>query len=98
MAILSNMRIEFISAKDHYEKVIERATSVKKSLWIDTAEIKDPHVKAGNKTKPFLGVLADLLKCGVEIRLIHIKEASPAFREDFFALQSGMPITTATQF
>lgn len=72
--------------------------SVKKSLWIGTADIKDLHVKDGNKTKPFLGVLADLLKRGIEIRLIHAKEPGPAFREDFFAWQSGMPVTTATRF
>lgn len=71
---------------------------MKKSLWIGTADIKDLHVKSGNKTKPFLGVLADLLKRGIEIRLIHAKEPGPAFREDFFAWQSGMPVTTATRF
>lgn len=77
------MSVEFIPDSDHYDKVIERVASVKKSLWIGTADIKDLHVKAGNKTKPFLGVLADLLKRGVEIRLIHAKEPGPAFREDF---------------
>ena len=77
------MSVEFISGKDHYDKVVERVASVKKSLWIGTADIKDLHVKAGTKTKPFLGVLADLLKRGVEIRLIHAKEPGPAFREDF---------------
>lgn len=53
------MSVEFISGKDHYDKVIERVASVKKSLWIGTADIKDLHVKEGNKTKPFLGVLTD---------------------------------------
>lgn len=77
------MSVEFVSGKDHYDKVIERVASVKKSLWIGTADIKGLHVKADNKTKPFLGVLADLLKRGVEIRLIHAKEPGPAFREDF---------------
>lgn len=77
------MRNEFVFGKDHYDKVIERVASVRKSLWIGTADIKDLHVKEGTKTKPFLGVLADLLKRGVEIRLIHAKEAGPAFREDF---------------
>lgn len=36
MGILSNMNIEFVSGKDHYDKVIERVASVKKSLWIGT--------------------------------------------------------------
>ena len=35
------MSVEFISGKDHYGKVIEKVASVKKSLWIGTADIKD---------------------------------------------------------
>lgn len=77
------MDIEYISGIDHYTKVINRVASVKKSLWIGTADIKDLHVKSGNSSEPFLGVLARLLKRGVEIRLIHAKEPGPAFREDF---------------
>lgn len=77
------MSIEYIADTDHYNKVVERASSVKKLLWIGTADIKDLHVKSGKSSKPFLGVLADLLKRGVEIRLIHAKEPGPAFREDF---------------
>ncbi len=77
------MSVEFISGKDHYDKVISRVASVKKSLWIGTADIKDLYVKVGNNTEPFLSILAKLLKRGVEIRLIHAKEPGPAFREDF---------------
>ena len=77
------MAVEFISGKDHYDKVIARVASVRKSLWIGTADIKDLHVKSGSSTEPFLAVLAKLLKRGVEIRLIHAKEPGPAFREDF---------------
>ncbi|MBD5204518.1 MAG: phospholipase [Bacteroidales bacterium] len=77
------MAVEFISDTDHYNKVITRVSSVRKALWIGTADIKDLHVKSGNSSVPFLGVLANLLKRGVEIRLIHAKEPGPAFREDF---------------
>ena len=77
------MSVEFISGKDHYDKVIARVASVKKSLWIGTADIKDLYVKDGSSPKPFLAVLAKLLKQGVEIRVIHAKEPGPAFREDF---------------
>ncbi len=77
------MAVEFISGIDHYDKVVARVASVKKSLWIGTADIKDLHVKSGNSTEPFLSILAKLLKRGVEIRLIHAKEPGPAFREDF---------------
>ena len=77
------MSVEFISGKDHYDKVVAKVASVRKSLWIGTADIKDLHVKAGNSSEPFLAVLATLLKRGVEVRLIHAKEPGPAFREDF---------------
>ena len=60
------MAVEFISGTDHYTTVIDRVASVKKSLWIGTADIKDLHVKAGNSSEPFLAVLAKLLKRGVE--------------------------------
>ena len=74
---------QFISNEDHYEKVIERIKSVKKVLWIGTADIKDLYVRDGKSMKPLLKVLSDLTKAGVEIRLIHAKEPGPAFREDF---------------
>ena len=60
-----------------------RVASVKKSLWIGTADIKDLHVKDGTRTKPFLGVLADLLKRGVEIRLIHAKRTGSGIPRRF---------------
>lgn len=77
------MAVEFISGTDHYDKVIAKVASVKRSLWIGTADIKDLYVKTGNSTEPFLGVLARLLKRGVDIRLIHAKEPGQAFQEDF---------------
>ncbi len=73
----------FISNEAHYEQVIERIKSVKKTLWIGTADVKDLYVKDGRSTKPLLEVLSDLVKRGVAIRLIHAKEPGPAFRQDF---------------
>ena len=58
------MAVEFISGRDHNEKVIARVASVRKSLWIGTADMKDLLVKAGSSTEPFLAVLAKLLKRG----------------------------------
>lgn len=77
------MSVEFISGREHYDKVIARVTAIRRSLWIGTADIKDLYVKTGTSTEPFLGILSRLLKQGVEIRLIHAKEPGPAFREDF---------------
>lgn len=73
----------YIANESHYEQVIERIKTVKKTLWIGTADIKDLYVKDGRGTKPLLEVLSDLAKRGVEIRLIHAKEPGPAFRQDF---------------
>ena len=75
--------LSFISNSDHYWEVLGRVQSVKRSLWIGTADIKDLHVKAGDATKPFLAVIALLIMRGVEVRLIHAKEPGPNFREDF---------------
>lgn len=73
----------YIANEAHYDQVIERIKDVKKTLWIGTADIKDLYVKDGRGNKPLLEVLSNLVKRGVEIRLIHAKEPGPAFRQDF---------------
>ena len=75
--------LKLITDSAHYSEVLALVPKVKRSLWIGTADIKDLYVKVGSQTKPFLAVLAQLIKKGVEIRLIHAKEPGPAFREDF---------------
>ena len=69
----------YIADEAHFKEVIARAAKVKKYLWIGTADIKDLYVEE----RPFLGVLAYLIKKGKEVRLIHAKEPGPNFREDF---------------
>lgn len=73
----------FVSDEEHYEVVLEQMLKARQVLWIGTADLKDLYVKKGNDSVPLLGALADLLKRGVEIRLIHAKEPGPNFREDF---------------
>ena len=73
----------YVCNEAHYEQVIERMKTVKKTLWIGTADIKDLYIKDGRGTKPLLELLSDLAKRGVAIRLIHAKEPGPAFRQDF---------------
>lgn len=75
--------IQYISNTDHYNHVLSRVATVRRSLWIGTADIKDLYVKVGSGTEPFLAVFSQLLRRKVEIRLIHAKEPGPAFREDF---------------
>lgn len=77
------METKYISNEEHYLQVIQKVSSVKRQLWIGTADIKDLYVMQGSKSVPFLGVLSDLLKRGVEIRLIHAKEPGENFRKDF---------------
>ena len=75
--------IKYIQNEQHYSEVISRISTVKESLWIGTADIKDLYVIKGRDAVPFLSMLADLLKKGVDVRLIHAKEPGPMFREDF---------------
>ena len=67
-----------------YQLVLqELVLEARRVLWLVTADIKDLHVSDGGDFAPFLKVLADKLRAGVEIRLIHSKEPGPRFREDF---------------
>ncbi len=75
--------LKYISNADHYKEVLSRVQSVKHMLWIGTADIKDLYVEAGKEKKPFLVLIAQLIRHGVEVRLIHAKEPGPNFREDF---------------
>ena len=70
---------QYIADEAHFKEVIERVPMVNSSLWIGTADIKDLYVEE----RPFLGVLANLISRGREVRLIHAKEPGPNFREDF---------------
>jgi len=75
--------ITYISNSTHYKEVLSRVLSVKHLLWISTADIKDLYVEIGKEKKPFLALIAQLIRRGVEVRLIHAKEPGPNFREDF---------------
>ena len=84
----------YIADTNHYSEVISRIPKVKRLLWIATADLKDLYVeKKGGAVVPLLQILNDLVKKGVEVRLIHAKEPGTAFREDFDkypALWGGM--------
>lgn len=67
-----------------YRDVIrDRLPTVRRFLWILTADLKDLHVEHGGRFVPLLDVLAGLVGNGVDVRLIHAKEPGPRFREDF---------------
>ena len=73
----------YISDTSHFKEVLSRVLSVKHLLWIGTADIKDLYVEIGKEKKPFLALIAQLIRKGVEVRLIHAKKTGPNFREDF---------------
>ena len=75
--------LTFIPNTAHYTEILSRVQSVKHTLWIGTADIKDLYVEMGKEKKPFLALIAQLIRRGVEVRLIHAKEPGPNFREDF---------------
>ena len=77
------MMFTYTSNSAHYKEVLSRVQSVKHMLWLGTADIKDLYVEVGNDKKPFLALVAQLIRRGVEVRLIHAKEPGPNFREDF---------------
>lgn len=83
----------YIADTDHYSKVIAQISKVKRLLWIATADLKDLYVEKNKSVVPLLQILNDLVRKGVEVRLIHAKEPGTAFCEDFDkypALWGGM--------
>jgi len=80
---MENTFIKYIANTQHYDDILSRIASVKHTLWIGTADIKDVYVKSGTAVVPLLAVFAKLIKRGVSIRLIHAKHPGPAFREDY---------------
>ena len=73
----------YISDFDHYKEIVARMLSVKRTLWIGTADIKDLYVNVNGEVKPLLEIIALLIQRGVEVRLIHAKEPGQNFRDDF---------------
>jgi len=68
-----------------YRRVLlEQLPAAAKFVWIATADIKDLHMEVRKgKFDSILAVFADLVRDGIEIRLIHAKEPGPRFRADF---------------
>ena len=81
-----------ISNADHFKEVLSRVQSVKHMLWIGTADIKDLYLDVGKEKKPFLALIAQLIRRGVEVRLIHTKNQVQTFGR---TLISSLFYTTA---
>ena len=77
--------MQLVLNHETYDAVLRRIVpEAKRFLWVVTADLKDLFVEGpGGRFVPFLSVLAEKLRDGVEVRLIHAKEPGPRFREDF---------------
>ncbi|MFZ4763915.1 MAG: phospholipase D-like domain-containing protein [Roseimicrobium sp.] len=77
--------MQLILNQDTYHAVLRRIVpEARRFLWVVTADLKDLFVEGdGARFVPFLAVLAEKLRQGVEVRLIHAKEPGLRFREDF---------------
>lgn len=63
--------LTYVSNSAHYKEVLSRVQSVKHLLWIGTADIKDLYVEVGKEKNPFLALIAQLIRRGVEVRHIN---------------------------
>ncbi|MEZ0386149.1 MAG: phospholipase D-like domain-containing protein [Verrucomicrobium sp.] len=73
-----------LNAETYDAVLLKLVPEAKRFLWVVTADLKDLFVEGdAGKFVPFLAVLAEKLRQGVEVRLIHAKEPGPRFREDF---------------
>ena len=75
--------IKYISNLSHYSDVLANCKNIKHSLWIGITDIKDAYIEDKGEKMPFLALITQLIRRGVEVRLIHAKEPGPIFREDF---------------
>jgi len=85
--------LHYIENGKHYDEVLSKIQSVKKDLWIGTADIKDVYIHQGLSVIPLLSVFEELIRHRVNIRLIHAKQPGPNFVNDYNKyplLKSGM--------
>ena len=77
--------ITFLSNRSIYTSAVcVIVPQARERLWIATADIKDMYVdSSGREMVPFLEVLDGMVKCGIEVRLIHAKDPGPNWRDDF---------------
>ena len=74
--------LTYISNSAHYKEVLSRVLHVKESLWIGTADIKDLYIEDGKSKKPFLEVLAKLIKKGVAVMRRNLGQTSERILTD----------------
>lgn len=85
--------LSLISGKGHYESIIEPLAQARRSVWIATANLKellvgDERLKPGQSRtrakrsyRSVLEVFDELSERGVELRILHARLPSQAFRD-----------------
>jgi phosphatidylserine/phosphatidylglycerophosphate/cardiolipin synthase-like enzyme len=82
--------VQLISGRGHYENVIAAVRGATTSIWIATANLKELMVeddrwsskKRRDAYRSVIGVFAELVGRGVEIRILHAAPPSRPFREE----------------
>ena len=76
--------ISLLFDREIYTEFLQKyVPKTRRYLWIATANIKDLYIEYKSKYRPFLYLLSDLVKKGVEIRIIYAREPGPHFRKDW---------------
>jgi len=88
--------LELVAGRGHYTRVMAAVAAAESSVWIATANLKDVlvedaaakpgrrrNLRRGSSFRSVLGVLDDLARRGVELRLLHAAPPSRAFRVSF---------------
>src|SRR5688500_7680141 len=90
------MPMQLLGGRGHYEAVVQAAMNAERSVWIATANLKELMVEDGRAQpgrrrtmskgasayRSVLGVFADLVRAGVDIRLLHASPPSRPFRQE----------------
>ncbi len=88
-------KISLVSGQGHYEAVVQAVLDAKCSVWISTANLKDlwiertrgwsarPVRKKAGAYRSVLEVFDELVDRGVELRILHARAPSRAFRKAF---------------
>lgn len=89
--------LSLVAGKGHYEAVVEAVLAAKRSVWVATANLKELMVldarlvpgrrrtALGRSRGTYRSVIerfAEMVRAGIEIRILHAGEPSRAFREE----------------
>jgi phosphatidylserine/phosphatidylglycerophosphate/cardiolipin synthase-like enzyme len=87
--------ISLIAGQGHYDAVLEEIMHAETSVWIATSNLKELLVEDGRRIsrrrgarrddryRSVLAVFAELAKKNIELRILHAKYPSRAFRDEF---------------